>query len=385
MAGNADALRLLLILFLATPVGVAAYMFWLAWTRGDEPERDAITVQYEPPNNLTPAECGTLVENAVALRSVTETITDLSVKGYLTVEQRESTKSEGHHSDYVFHLAKPKTDWANLTSHEREVLSTIFVPTTPLFLLSQAMEQLENAEKAAGRGMLSSALSRVEVKAKQVSDQYQAISGASDAARDSVAISDLQGLFALHLTRIRDAIFDRLVAGGYYGNRPDRIRMIYRVWGVFVGLLMAFMGAVLASRMRIAPLALIIVGLFTGATILGFGSFLPARTSSGVHTLAKVLGFRDFLTRVEKDHIERLEKTPELFEKYLPYAMALGVENRWTQAFATIAATPPEWYRGKINDWFLPMHPTNDLHQMSGQGLGVSSSQGLDREARDKS
>jgi hypothetical protein len=29
-------------------------------------------------------------------------------------------------------------------------------------------------------------------------------------------------------------------------------------------------------------------------------------------------------------------KTPELYEKYLPYAIALGVEKQWTQQFSTI-------------------------------------------------
>ena len=52
--------------------------------------------------------------------------------------------------------------------------------------------------------------------------------------------------------------------------------------------------------------------------IAGFGSFMPARSLAGARVLGKVRGFADFLGRVEKDHIERMEKTPELFEKHLP-------------------------------------------------------------------
>jgi Predicted membrane protein (DUF2207) len=98
MTGKAGVSELLLILFLATPIGVALYMFWLAWTRAD-PQQDSISVQYEPPNNFTPGECGALVDNAVVLRCITATITDLSVQGYLTIEQKEMTDATGDHTD----------------------------------------------------------------------------------------------------------------------------------------------------------------------------------------------------------------------------------------------------------------------------------------------
>jgi len=145
--------------------------------------------------------------------------------------------------------------------------------------------------------------------------------------------------------------------------------MVYGTKGVLLAILMAVIGGVLAAWVKITPLWPILTGLFTGAVVLGFGCFLPARTRNGARTFSKVLGFREFLGRVEKDHIERLERTPELFEKYLPYAMALSVENRWAQAFINIAVTPPAWYRGKRRDGFLPMHLTNDLSQMSNQSL----------------
>ena len=170
---------------------------------------------------------------------------------------------------------------------------------------------------------------------------------------------------------IRDAISNRLVIEGYYTTRPDRIRILYAAKGVFLGLVMAVAGAVLASTVKMQPMPLIGIGLLTGAIVLGFGLFLPGRTSAGAQTLAKVLGFREFLSRVEKDHIARLEKTPELFERYLPYAMALGVENRWTQMFGNITMPPPQWYQSNRRDGFLPMHLTNDLNHMSSQAASA--------------
>lgn len=374
MTGNAGVSELLLILFLTAPIVVAVYMFWLAWTRGGDPEQDSVSVQYEPPHNLTPGECGALLDNAVALRSITATITDLSVRGYLSIEQKDMSEPPSEHPDYIFHLTKPLAELGHLKPHEREVMSSLFMPTDPLLLLSQALGTLKNARKTAATEMLTSIFSKVETEAKEASDRYRAMSGEGDAIPDSVAMSDLQqGRFALRLQRIRDALFDGLVAGGYYANRPDRIRMLYAGKGILLGLLLAPAGFFLAAATNIAPAALILAGLFTGAIVIGFGRFMPARTSRGAQTIAKVLGFREFLSRVEKDHIERLEKTPELFEKYLPYAMALAVENKWTQAFANITLAPPQWYRGKRRDGFLPMHLTTDLNQMSSRAASTSS------------
>ena len=364
--------RVLFLLFLATPFVVVIYMSWLAWTRGGDPARDSITVQYEPPDHLTPAECGALADNGVAWRSITATITDLSVRGYFTIEPKEKSDSSGEAADYVFRRTKPLTELKELKPHEQEVLISIFVPTNPMLLLSQSMAQLARVEETTGHEALSSFTSNVVTKAKQVADQYRAISGFSDAMRDSVPMSNLRDHFPLHLARIRDAIFDRLVARGYYAARPDRIRMVYGTKGVLLGILMAVIGGVLATWIKITPLWPILTGLFTGAVVLGFGFFLSARTRNGAHTFSKVLGFREFLGRVEKDHIERLERAPELFEKYLPYAMALSVENRWAQAFSNIAVTPPAWYQGKRRDGFLPMHLTNDLSQMSNQAMAFT-------------
>jgi len=323
MTDNEGVSGLLLILFFATPIGVAVYMFWLAWTRVD-PRPDSISVQYEPPNNLTPGECGALVDNAVDLRRITATITDLSVQGYLTIEQKNAADATGDHTDYVFHLAKPLTEFGKLKPHEREVMTSLFMSTNPLLILSMAVKDLEKANVASankvsasiGNKMLASVLSRVGAKAKEASDQYQALSGTRQ-------------------------------EGSWRRRR-------FGICGV-VGP---------AAMTKIESLGLIGIGVFAGAIILGFGFFLPARTRAGTQMLAKVLGFREFLVRVEKDQIERLEKTPELFEKYLPYAMALAVENKWTQTFGKITVPPPQWYQGKRRNGFLPMHLTNDLNQI---------------------
>ena len=110
-------------------------------------------------------------------------------------------------------------------------------------------------------------------------------------------------------------------------------------------------GGALGAATGVAHLTWVIAGILTGAVICIFGWFMPARTLSGARTFAKVLGFEDFLGRVESDRIERIEKTPELFEKFLPYAMALHVEKKWVADFrgnrhATAAMVSRALWRG---------------------------------------
>jgi uncharacterized membrane protein len=95
----------------------------------------------------------------------------------------------------------------------------------------------------------------------------------------------------------------------------------------------------------------------------------------GTRELEKVLGFQEFLSRVEADRIDRTIRTPEMFEKFLPYAMALGVAETWAKAFEGIYTQSPAWYTGPG-----PMHtfhPTtfaNNLGRMSTQAATVMAS-----------
>jgi uncharacterized membrane protein len=306
------------------PIAVFFVMFYLWWTRGRDPEHSAVTVQYEPPDKLTPGECGTLVDNEAGMRDITATLVDLAVKGYLVIEQKDQSHLLGltHSKEYVFHLKKPAAEWEPARPHEQEMLAALF----------------------------------------------------DAGASPDVKLSDLQNHFYTHLPTIRDRIFDALMADGYYLHRPDTVRQAYVGAGLVIGFLFVAGGTWLSAATGVAHTTWIITGIVTGIIIAVFGWFMPARTIAGWRTLEKVLGFEDFLGRVESDRIERMEKTPELFEKFLPYAMALHVEKKWVQAFAGISMQPPEWYQGSYGQAFVPYLLVSDLNAMSMQAGGVMAS-----------
>jgi uncharacterized membrane protein len=102
-------------------------------------------------------------------------------------------------------------------------------------------------------------------------------------------------------------------------------------------------------------------GLYTlvaGAVLLAllnvlFFWLLKAPTIAGRKLLDQLEGFRMYLTTAEEERLKVLnppEKTPELFERFLPYALALNCENEWNAKFTAILAAAaiaaPAWYAG---------------------------------------
>jgi uncharacterized membrane protein YgcG len=191
---------------------------------------------------------------------------------------------------------------------------------------------------------------------------------------ESVSMSSLENRFYKNLPDIKSRIFESLVTHGYYRRRPDSVRASYIGVGVVIGLLSIWGGTGIASSMGMAPLTFIIAGALSAVIICGFGWFMPAHTEQGARALEGVLGFEDFLNHVESDRFNRTIKTPQMFEKFLPFAMALGVEKNWSKAFQGIMTQPPDWYRGSYGPNFYPIKFTNDHSTISSRASSVMAS-----------
>ncbi len=111
---------------------------------------------------------------------------------------------------------------------------------------------------------------------------------------------------------------------------------------------------------------------------LVFHWLLRAPTISGRKLLDQIEGFRMYMKTAEEERLKAFnppEKTPELFERYLPFALALDCENEWNAKFAAVlaaaaaagVATSPIWYTG--NNW----NPGNIGSFTDSVGSGLSS------------
>jgi uncharacterized membrane protein len=310
---------------LGLPFIVFAIMFYLWWTQGRDPRLRPIAAQYEPPDQLSPGEVGTLVDNSADMRDITSSIVDLAVRGYMVIEEHQKDRMLGlmHDKDYNFILKKERSEWSKLKPHEQVLLNGFF---------------------------------------------------SSGTAGETVSMSSLENTFYRNLPGIKNGIFESLVTHGYYRRRPDSVRASYVGIAVVIGVVSIWGGSAIASSLGMAPLTFIVAGVLSAAIIAAFGWFMPAHTEQGARAMEGVLGFEDFLSHVESDRFNRTIKTPEMFEKFLPFAMALGVEKNWSKAFQGIMTQPPDWYRGSYGPNFYPMMFIGDLNSMSSRASSVMAS-----------
>jgi uncharacterized membrane protein len=192
---------------------------------------------------------------------------------------------------------------------------------------------------------------------------------------DAVKLTDLKDEFYAHLPPIRDAIFDALTQHGYYRDRPDKVKNKWTAFGVLLGLAVGLGGAYVSSAFLLTPVPFIIAGVLAGIIVLIFAQIMPARTESGTRALEQVLGFEEFLRRVEAEHLKRvIIGHPELFDKYLPFAMAFGVEKQFARAFEGIYTESPRWYVGPSVSGFNVSSFTGNMSHLSSVAASTMSS-----------
>lgn len=288
------------------PLLSLALMWRLWYLRGRDPRRLPVSVQYGPPEELTPSEVGTLVDNRPDMRDLTAALVDLAVRGFLRIEELEEGGILGWFGskDYRLVPLKPTEAWNDLKAHEREILRGIF--------------------------------------------------GLSPSMPIAVRMSSLQHKFYEHLPTVRSGIFDELVSRGYYQKRPDKTMGSFFMLGFAVLVLALVVGFAVVNGLDMAPLTAILAAVATPLPVFLFGVFMPARTTKGARVMERILGFEEFLTRVEGDRYRRMIDSPQMFERFLPYAMAFGVEKKWAAAFEDLYKEPPSWY---VGTWGSGFHP----------------------------
>jgi len=155
-----------------------------------------------------------------------------------------------------------------------------------------------------------------------------------------------------------------LIGGARKAHRQELKRHYYRTYFLNNSqwLVPAFAVSVLSLLAIIAldafsPLVLAAFIANLGIQVLAL-FLMKSPTRRGRALMDKLDGFELYLTVAEKDDLNirhAPELTPEIFERYLPFAIALGVENDWAEKFAGVLARlgiaertayQPGWYQG---------------------------------------
>lgn len=165
-----------------------------------------------------------------------------------------------------------------------------------------------------------------------------------------------------------------------YKKHYFRLNVLLNIPSILIALIAAGLALLVGGR---PSLTMIAVVLATVLTIAFFGVIMRRPTIRGRKVLDEMLGFRDYLEVAEKDEMNLRnppEKTPQLFEAYLPFALALGVEQEWAEKFAAVLESirgpdgrgyQPSWYSGSWNS----ARPGRSIGSVSsGLGSAISSS-----------
>jgi uncharacterized membrane protein len=292
------------------PLWAFAVMFPMWWMKGRDPDPGmSVAPMYGPPEKMGPAEVGTLIDGSVDPRDITSVLVDMAVRGYVKIVETQHKGFLSSTKDYEFHLLKDPSQWNDLSDYERAMLQQVF---------------------AGGQVTL---------------------------------LSNLRNNFYTALPMIKSEIMSALKSKGMYTVDPDSASG-YLAMGFLMVLLpyaaLQVFGVV--DFLSSFPLA-VLSGLIAVAIVIIIGMQLTATSLKGARTQVQIRGFQEFMNRVDADRLKRMP--PDTFEKFLPYAMALGVEHRWAKAFEGIIQNPPTWYQSSDGQMFSTFYFVNSLGYMA--------------------
>ncbi|MCZ6764900.1 MAG: DUF2207 domain-containing protein, partial [Alphaproteobacteria bacterium] len=327
------------------------------WARvGRDPQGGPITAVYAPPTGISPAASRYLARMGYDQKAFTAAILSMAVKGFLTI-------SEGRKYHRLIKTgAKPA-----LSRGEHAVAAALFKGGRDELVLSR--RNRARIVKAL-KGLKKALRTEFEKTYFVTNRKYFYVGIAVTAlmvpffavATPQVAIAGfmvvwLSGWSVGVYFLIRKAVCGWQEVASGQGDAVDLISAIFTTIfaAPFVGAELVVLGLI-ASIISV-PAAVALGGIFAANFI--FYHLLKAPTRLGRDALDRIEGFKLYLSVAEKDRMEfhnPPDATPELFERYLPYALALDVDHEWSERFASLLAAAtqsqggstysPGWYSG---------------------------------------
>ena len=330
-------------------VTLAYYL--LAWLKvGRDPRPDNVIPLFEPPKGMSPAAVRFVSRMGFDKKAVAAAVVSMAVKGWLTIEEVAEKKN-------VYILRRTGRYPGNLSPGERRMSGKLFGGGDSLKLerknharIGKAVELLRKAlteeyEKANFRlnraylwpGILLTLLSVAAIA-------YFAPDAGAAAGIVIWLLGWSLGCYFLSRGVIAAWRRARGMSGGLAALGFTAFATPFWL-GALAGLF------VLGSLTE--PLSVIIFLCLLSLAPL-FAYLLKAPTVGGQRLLSQIAGYKLYLSVAEADRLNLLnppEKTPELFERHLAYALALDVEQQWAEQFADVleqAGQPyqPSWYTG---------------------------------------
>jgi uncharacterized membrane protein YgcG len=349
---------------LAALLGLFVYYFF-AWKRaGRGPRPGTVVPLFEPPEGLSAAAMRYVKRMGFDDRCFAAAVVESGVHRELKLVESDEGFFHGKKTTLAQTLGR-----GDLPAPERAMISALFAGSDTI--------EMDNKNHA-----------RFGLARKALSD------GLEDAYKDSTFVRNQSWAWmgvALVFTAML-LVATAIAASDFYSTSAERfvpafglVLMIAAAWlvsrhrkgwanGATIAILMlggiALFVVAFIRLAQVEPFAAwgwMLAPLVTLPLVLSAFAWMSAPTKEGRTLMDRIAGFEQYLSITEEDRLEAMhppEKTPELFERYLPYAIALGVENRWADKFAAVLAAAESdptrqggtfgWYSGHGNVWSNP-------------------------------
>ncbi|MFO1028660.1 MAG: DUF2207 domain-containing protein [Acetobacteraceae bacterium] len=354
---------------------VALGYYLIAWVRiGRDPERGVIIPLFSAPADLSPAAVRYVSQMGYDNKAFAAALVDMAVKGFLTISESGGT--------YTLTRTTHADARARLSGDERALIDKLSLMPGSSIELKQSNRRAVQASISAFQAWLIQSAGRPYFRTNRIW-AYGGVVIAAAAGIVSAALCDHPeaggSLIALAIwTFVIGVLLQASWTQWRQVLRPASMRfwtLVRAIGATVLAVGVAVLGAAnhfVATAILGWPASIALVG--AGALAFLFRHLLTAPTPAGAKVLDQIEGLRMFLEVAERDRLEALhppDVTPEVFERFLPYAMALDCETAWARKFEAESAAAgrpiedadsysPSWYSGSSR-WSGVHSFTDDL------------------------
>lgn len=336
-------------------LGLLLIYYILAWFKvGRDPDTGPIIPLYKPDPGYSPASMRFIANMGYDNKAFSVAVINMAVKGYLEIE--ESSKNS-------FTLRKTEASEVKLAPGEGAVASALFGNgKTEVELKKKNHTKIGKAIKVHKRSLKADYEKNYFITNRGYLIPGIILSILTLAAvvlllpdHDQIATAAFMSVW-LSIWSIGVFVLIAAVITAWRGESKSEAVFMTLFSIPFIG---GEIGGLIVLITQVSIIYAITLLCAVAINIL-FYQWLKAPTLAGRKLLDRIEGFKLYLSVAEKDELNFKhppEKTPELFEQYLPYAIALGVEQMWGERFSDVLSNAaiggdryqPRWYRG--NSW----------------------------------
>ncbi len=280
-----------LVLVLCTLVLFGTFVF-VAWRDYDQYGRDPVVQDMRTVRRLRPALAGAVLDERVDIKEIEATILDLAIRGYIYIREEEK--------------------------------GTIFKRKEIWFMKTKGVGGLMEYEVKIMRALFG--------------------------IKEKIKVSSLKNKFYKHTPKILEVIHDEAAKHKLFDGSVDKtIKSYMGKFMVFpivlavavVGLIAAFFGMGFRAR-GIFPFAMVLSFLSIPLLFMlafAFAMAMPRKTEKGVAQAHRYTELKNWMKKYPL-------KEGRLFDEYLPYATAFGIQRVWVKKLKDIEGYQSDWYSG---------------------------------------